>query len=56
MLYESAQSHYQLTSLSWSFRERKAVRLAADLSILESRGGVRFSTTRFVRFSMMMDF
>lgn len=37
---------YQLTSLSWSFRERNAVRFAADLSILVSRGGVRFSGTR----------
>lgn len=37
---------YQLTSLSWSFRERNAVRFAADLSILISRRGLRFSGTR----------
>lgn len=53
MWYESAHSHYQLTSLNWSFRERNAVRLAADLSILVSRGGVRFSETRYVRFPTM---
>jgi hypothetical protein len=37
------EDHYQMTSLSWSFLDRKAVRFEPGLS---SFGGVRFSGTK----------
>lgn len=46
--YKVRLPDYQLTSLSCSFRERKAVLFAADLSTLVSRGGVRFSVASAV--------
>jgi len=45
---QTHQPHYQLTSLSWSFLERNAARLALDLSIL---CGVRFSEAAIFTFN-----